>query len=465
MVTQKLNKEQAKITQVQEDRARTFNIISHQGPPRRIETIIMAQKTKGVPPRPYNFVTNLTLEDHENAPLIFDEAYTNARAGKPKELRSAVGKHNREFSIINNDFYENHDAKKKEEYEKFKEHTLERYWATHDYDPIRGKFYDAEKERRYREQREVLAQVRGVSKALKVAPSIQYSDGNCYDIVNHTIHDSDKCSVTDAVADRSLHRIKRVEKEKKAREDGEVRSSHEEKRRLARVSYKRWEEQIDRGYDFLKNSVTPADQPMPLPSRPATMWARLQTTAELGGDGVRYGLSGANTALPTRTSTAAAVPGASAGANAQQNSARVRNLSGAGPQFTEVRVNLQTRDTFPDSPGTYQTTDAGHTGRDLSNPSPLPPLKPMTAAVKAANAGIAATGNGSNYGSRAATAGAGNTGNREGLRSRVAPVPSLDLSKAEAPEPVRYVEPTSGPMGLSVPMLPVRTGGLSGFRE
>jgi hypothetical protein len=463
-VTAKLDKETAKLRQVKEATENTFNIVSHQGPPRRIETMLAAQKTKGMPPRPYNFVTNLTVEDHQNAPLLFDEAYTNARAGKPKEVRSAVGKHNRDFSIVNNEFYEHHDSKKKAEYQKFKEHTLERYWATHDYDPVRGKFYNAEKEERFREQRQILSQVHGMSKSLRVAPSIQYSEGSCYDIVNHAIHDDGKCTASDAVADRSLHRMKRVEKEKQAREEGEVRHSAEEQKRLARVSYKRWEEGIDRGYDFIKNAVAPVDQPMPLPTRPTTMWARLQTTAEMNADNGRYGLSGANTANSVRGSTAAAP--------VAQTTGRIRNLSGVGPQYAELRVNLPTSDTFPDSPGTYMSTDAGFTGRNSSySPAPAAPqqqaqsvrLKPMTAAAADHSAVQNGGLNGSARGSRAATAKPTSGANREGVRSRVGAVPSLDLTKAEAPEPVRYVEPSHGPMGLSVAM--VRTGGLGGYRE
>jgi hypothetical protein len=461
-VTRKRDKEFAKLNQVQQMTANSFNIISHQGPPRRIETMIAAQKSKGVPPRPYNFVTNMSIDDHQNAPLLFDETYTNARAGKPKEIRSTVGSHDRDFSIVNNNFYENHDTRKKQEYEKFKSHTLERYWATHDYDPVRGKFYDAEKEQQFREQRQILSQVHGLAKSLRVAPSIQYSDGNCYDILNHTIHDDGKCSVSDAVADRSLHRIKRIEKEVEARGNGELRKSAEDKRRLAKVSYKRWEEGIDRGFDFIKNSVTPADQPMPLPSRPASMWARLQTTgdlsqtAEAGMSGTREGRSGANTAHtanPPRATTASAHTSMAVTAN----SARVRNLSGAGPQFTQLRVDLQTRDTFPDSPATYQTTDAGHTGREYPSSG-----KPMTASGK----NVIDNSNGGGFSaraSRAATASAANGNPREGVRSRMGAVPSLDLSRAEPPEPVRYVEPTGGPLGLSVAM--VRTGGLSGFRD
>lgn len=462
VLTRKADKETAKIAKVNELQATTFNIVSHQGPPRKVEAMLAEQKTKQVASRPFNFVTNLSHEDHNRAPLLFDEAYIINRAGKPKENRSAVGK-NREFSIVNNNFYEDHDRKKMLEYEKFKSHTLEKYWATHDYDAIRGKFYDAEKEQQYHEQRQILAQVHGTAKTLKLAPSIQYSDGSCYDIVNHTVHDDGKITVSTAVADRSLHRIKRVEKETKYREEGEIKYNQDEQRRLARVSYKRWEGGIDRGYDFVKNSVTPADVPLPLPSRPASMWARLQT-ANFDATSSQ-GLNGAYTAGNTRGATAA---------GDMQTTGRIRNLSGAGPQFSAGRIHLETRDTFPDSPGTYQSADTAPTPAFDNQQIKLKPI-----AIANASNGIVTAWNGASRGNTALASPAPATSakvpvdsrvsaRREGIataapRSRLGPVPSLDLTRTEAPEPVSYVEPVHGAKGLSIPM--VRTGGLSGFKE
>ena len=46
--TLKSNKEFAKLTQVKESRQNTFNIVSHQGPPRRIEAMLTAQKAERI---------------------------------------------------------------------------------------------------------------------------------------------------------------------------------------------------------------------------------------------------------------------------------------------------------------------------------------------------------------------------------------------------------------------------------
>ena len=445
--TLKSNKEFAKLTQVKESRQNTFNIVSHQGPPRRIEAMLTAQKAEAKTQRPYNFVTNLSNEDHLNAPLLYDDEYTITRAGKPKEIRDKVGKKDRDFNIVNNSYYHHHDRRKKQEYDQFKSHTLEKYWATHDYDPIRGKFYDINKEQSFREQREVLSQVHGLSKSLRLAPSIQFSDGNCYDILNHTIHDNNKCQTVDNVAERSLHRMKRVEKEKNATEIGEIQSTIADKRRLAKVSYKRWEEGIDRGYDFIKNTVNGSDLPQPLPSRPATMWDRLSTmdsnSTLTGVNPPKTGLSGAYSGYNSRSSTA--LP-----ATADMNTNRIRNLSGAGPQYTEASGSH--REAFPDSPASFPESR----NPNYSNSTKL---KPMTA-----------VGNSSPYTSaRAATASAierppiQTSSNKTSSRGMNRPVPSLDLSRAEPGEKVSYVEPTGG--ALSLPVAMVRTGGLSGYRE
>lgn len=443
-VTKKLDKETAKINRVNDAVSNTFNIVSHQGPPRKVETLIMEQKTKGVAPRGYNFVTNLSLDDHLKAPTLYDEAFVINRAGKPKEKRSAVG-NNREFSIVNNNFYEDHDTKKKKEYERFKSHTLEKYWATHDYDPIRGKFFDAEKEERYREQRNILSKVHGTAQTLRLAPSVQYSEGSCYDIVNHAIHDDGKVTVSNTVADRSLHRMKRVGKEIEAREVGIVKAEKDDEKRLARISYKRWENTIDRGYDFLKNTPIPADVPQPLPSRPTSMWARLQTVEN----------GGATTGTRATTSS---VP----------NTGRIRNLSGAGPQYANSRIHLETRDTFPDSPGTYASNQE-YGGDSPQQPQRLTPLPAAASravtSIPASRAALASSGGaGPNYTSYQSSPGIVTKTSARGVAyesARPKPVPSLDLTRAEAPEKVSYVEPAHGSKGLAIPM--VRTGGMSGF--
>jgi hypothetical protein len=539
--TIKLEKETAKLNKVKQLQANTFNIVSHQGPPRKVEALVEANKTKGVPPRKYNFVTNLSLEDHAMAPTLYDEAFTIARAGKPKEKRATTSSKDKEFSIINNKYYDNHELKKEKEYQDFKAHTLERYWATHDYDPIRGKFFDAEKEERYRQQRDILSQVHGSSQALRLAPGIQYSEGKCYDIVNHAVHDEGKISVTLGVADRSLHRIKRVGVESKIREEGQAKQEVDDERRMGRISYKRWEQGIDRGYDFLKNSVHSADMPQPLPSRPVTMWARLQTTGSLngtlsgtsngygtldgtergppsrgsfgGGGGGRGGedtnresfgrfsrgfAGGGNNAStsaldspggggasgrdgggegegvpPVRAGTAfAALGGNGAGGGASAgNTARIRNLSGAGPKFSNgvsagaaaaaavpqladsriVTENVVAKTNYnANAPPTGSRNNQSRGGYGNANNGS------SSSSAVVASSSINNNNNNSNNNNSRASAGGGGGG---GVGGGVRPVPSLDLSRAEAPEPVTYVEPTHGPMGLSVPMIPVRTGG------
>lgn len=422
-MTRKLDKENAKIARVHEATTSTFNFISHQGPPRVIDTIPKERKTEGVPPRGYNFVTNLSDRDHLNAPTLYDEAYVIKRAGKPKEKRDIVG-NGREFSIINNNFTEDHDRKKMKEYERFKSHTLEKYWATHDYDPVRGKFYDAEKEQRYREQRQMLSDIRGTAQMLKLAPSAQYSEGNCYDIVNHSIHDDGKVTVSNTVADRSLHRMKRVQKEIAAREEGNVKQEKDEVKKLNRVSYKRWENTIDRGYDFLKNSVTPADAPHPLPPRPVSMWAKLQTA-----DNVTIALSdvsGSNLGSG-RSSTAHAY------------SSNQRDGSIESPYLPQRLVPLGTTRAATSVP-------ASRAPVPVSVPAPV-----QTSAL--GNQSFRPNNSIGELSTARSTA--------RGDASRPRPVPSLDLTRAEPPEKVSYVEPAFGAKGLSVPM--VRTGGLSAF--
>lgn len=245
--------------------------------------------------------------------------------------------------------------------------------------------------------------------------------------MNHSIHDDGKVSVSNTVADRSLHRMKRVEKEKEAFEKGNIKHEKDEEKRLARVSYKRWENTIDRGFDFLKSSVTPADAPQPLPSRPTTMWARLQTQTVDSDSSIRTrDLSGAGTNQATGRSTAYNYnQHHESGLDSPSQAQRLTPLGQASRAVTSVPASravplLSQNPTVQQSarPQSHRNEQNGYSARNNAPRALENKLKGPT-------------------------------------------VPSLDLTRAEAPKRVSYVETAVGAKGLAIPM--VRTGGLSGF--
>lgn len=381
-------------------RSEKYDIVGHFGPPRKIDTM----KREFVPPRPTHILTNLQYEDHINAPLLDDGTYTLTKF-RPNTVRAKTSiAHSREFNVISNEYKVDHDRRRLEDFEKLKTHLLKKYWDNHDYDMIKGKFYSPEKQKLYEHHLETIKSVQGTAQMERLPPSLKYSDGNSYNVLTHDVYDEEKLNSTLTVTNRSLNRIKKLQKEAEQKARGEGEAKVKEELHMNRIKFQRWEQQVDRGYNFITNQVV-HEVPAPLPSRPATMWARLTTHSEnyhddLAGHNVSQSV---DTGLGKRGPFAGTqqLPGGQAGTVVP--SARVRNLSGSGPMYVSTS---------------------------------LPAMNPDSARAPAST-----------------------RKNMETSQIRSSKIPSLDLSKAEFAESVSYQEPSKGaPPGLAIPI--VRTGGL-----
>lgn len=59
--------------------------------------------------------------------------------------------HKKEFDIITGNYKENNDERIKQEKEFENEYIMNKYWRTHNYDPVYGKFYDIDQEEHYQQ--------------------------------------------------------------------------------------------------------------------------------------------------------------------------------------------------------------------------------------------------------------------------------------------------------------------------
>lgn len=64
-----------------------------------------------------------------------------------------MSKNHREFDILNNNFKQDNEVRVKEEIDRETDHVYQKYWKTHNYDPIFGKFYDHNKEEEFQHSR------------------------------------------------------------------------------------------------------------------------------------------------------------------------------------------------------------------------------------------------------------------------------------------------------------------------
>jgi hypothetical protein len=295
---------------------------------------------------------------------------------------------------------------------------LKKYWANHDLNIISGEYYDVKKENEYIDQRTLGQSLQGLDQMRKLPPSTKYSEGNTYNIVNHEISNQERFMAASSVRDRGKNRSKGATIDARVRKECEDKYDRDEERKLNRVSYKRWEKIIDRGFHIVNNTRF-ADEGAggeaglqagnttefnrtyhPHPSRPATVWDRFKVDAP------------------------------------RENVSRADDFVGEVPSF------------FKSATGPVEE------GKDEY---PRHSHKPSTAVV---------VNNSDNGGIRASTAALGTGrepsqlshrhGNNNHMKHNL---PSINISGTIKHQDVTYKEPISGHGGQGVSIVPVRTGG------
>ena len=237
-----------------------YNMISHIGPPRKIDSMRESMKELEVKPaRTWNMFSHLPHEKQTTCPILYDEKYIKDNV-KAERLFVVPEQPKREFNVITNQFSENHEARLKNEYADLKKGMLERYWAKHDFDPVIGEYYDDKKEEDFRAARHALTKTWGEAQAARLPASYAESEGKAYDILTLTTKDEDKLRKAlkkDIKKNNRLNKFKGLTH--KQVEKGKADYDRAVEKRMNRVSYKRFEEDIERGYDFVttvKGSIT-----------------------------------------------------------------------------------------------------------------------------------------------------------------------------------------------------------------
>jgi hypothetical protein len=382
-------------------RKQTYNIISHEGGGLRKVDIIRRDRRPA--PTATNVVSNLPLSDHEHAPLLYDEEYTLTRFRPPTERAKTTIAKPREFNIISNNYCKDHERRRYEDHENLRVKLADKYWKTHDYDLVKARYFDSEKESTLKEQSETLKYAHGRAQEARLPPSLKYADGKSFNIITNDISDAEGLHASMTVTNRSVNRMNKMEKESVIKDERELRAALEEKLRMNKISFKNWETTIDRGYNVVTNEPV-VSSPAPLPNRPATMWARLSMPAN--NNSLHDSINAQSQNFQINSNRLPSVNQSNNVNRAEEDSSRstsrVRNLSGQGSRYSSSTSDL------------HENTNAFNFS------------KPATAL------------------------GTERSSTTKG-------VPSLNLAKTNYGEPVSYSEPPKGAPSLTIPI--VRTGG------
>jgi hypothetical protein len=400
-----------RISRVEEIKAKSFNIISHEGPPRRIDSLPSLIKDHSAQ-RSYHMLSNMPKPLHQDAPTLYDEKFilTVHKETYTHPATKSSHRNRREFNIVSNEYFENPVEKKREEYEKLKSHVLQKYWQTHDFDIVKGRYCSPEKEERYQDQMKIMQEVHGRSLERTLPPGVEYADGHSFNIVTHEVFDDTRLQAAMTMEQRQLNRVKKRQVEAAQRAAGEKQYDANETRRMMRISRQKYDSALDSGFHPLTHEKLPTDRPQPLPERPPTMWARITMHPSSSYDAQKEEFH--HSRIPS-----AALPGTMATSSGRVNSGMgtYRDLSGGQEQKTAVGAPQ------------YHNQSSGPVAD--------------TSYLKSHS----------------------HNNSTQTLGQRSSKIPSLDISRADFGEPVMYHEPSQkAPPGAAVSM--IRTGGLSSYR-
>lgn len=445
--------------------------------------------------RDWNLVSHFPIDVHNKVQITAE--FEETQKLRPKTTinpETRRGKIAREFDIVSNAYTDDNERKQEEDFDRIKADVEQKYWRTHDFDFVKGQYIDGEKEAKYREQRLMLGKVQGASQFRKLPPSIVYSAGNSYNIINQEVTDELKLKVSTSATDRHMNRVKSHEVTQRLCETANLKEEIADEKHKNRVSYQRWSQELDRGYDPIfrndltaehinsvvsvpnrrlrtKNRIEPEHdlgtpgrklEPPPYVHRPETVWDRIQrddvnnSTALFNATGSSETLRGMAEAFNKRS---AVDKGGNSDRRPKSTAAAVR--TGHTSHRPYVNDSPVASGRLMDSGRPPVVVGGGH--RDLT--------KSISTAAAPTTAGGLFRNTTSHNNVQFPQSGrkddeSGRLPNNNGLSVRSGGIPSLkpgrsvpvlDLTRTETPPAVTYNHDTSGPPGQPVAM--IRTGG------
>ena len=116
-----------------------------------------------------------------------------------------------------------------------------------------------------------------------VLHSLSHSEGQTYNILNHTVLNEERLNNGPMFNDiRALNRMKAKKMDDMLHIAGDLNALKAEEKSLKKITYRRWEREINRGYDMLNNCSFDADRMhMPSAYRPSSSWHLLQNSQNI----------------------------------------------------------------------------------------------------------------------------------------------------------------------------------------
>lgn len=149
-----------------------------------------------------------------------------------------------------------------------KQVAAQKFFKTHDFDPVRVSFFDGEKEDTFVRAREVEQQGHGKDCVFKLPPREQFSEGRLYNILNQSVINPEKLASTNEHDQRALNKMQKTQFERRMRAEGEHQQERDTELCLNRYAHERNTQMYVHGYDPVTNeSFVGRDSKPTVPTR------------------------------------------------------------------------------------------------------------------------------------------------------------------------------------------------------
>ena len=203
----------------------------------------------------YNILSNVNLKDHhfERPEKRPDKPSTSP---KIKQSMKQVWTF-KDYDIISNKYNNDDSAKSGVNEKAFKLEAASKYWRTHNFNPLTGKYFDDEKEKTYQLAMKEKEKIHGAKQTLKLPKRVQ-EQGLLYNPVNMKILDKERLINHE---ERLRNKIKRYEQKNQIDEFFLKRdmalTERAEIRKSNKKCYEYYREQDNRGFNIVNNSDQP----------------------------------------------------------------------------------------------------------------------------------------------------------------------------------------------------------------
>jgi len=218
----------------------------------------------------YNILTNSRLDDIFLKNLHPDAQKKSAAPNKSK------GK-GREFNIVSNKYYLEHDDKTSADNVKITTDLTSKFNKTHDYNLLLAEYYDPSKEAAYLEKRSNDTADHGKSQIEKLPPTIKNREMIIFDPTREV---PEAIKVLDQKKKEAMKKYElRYKVEDQLRERDIDTQNKTEQQKMNRVNDKKFVEQYDKGFDIITlNDYEKKDMKF-IPKPTQTKWEKIKSNA------------------------------------------------------------------------------------------------------------------------------------------------------------------------------------------